>query len=115
MLKRIPQRLGCDPVDLIPDDGMQRPYGSLRSNSKRSRVTCGRIRREFLAERSDGGLEVIWLLCRAAQSLHSLPPLGNRISRLTDRDAEDFFGLGRPRQKKIPNCLELQQQALEAL
>ena len=88
---------------------------SLRANSKGSRMTRGRIYREFLTERSDGGLEVVWLLCRAAQSLHGLPPLGNRIRRLIDRDTEDFLGLDRPRQEQIPNRLELQQQALEAL
>jgi len=29
MLKGIPHRLTCNPIDLIPDDRIQWPYGSL--------------------------------------------------------------------------------------
>ncbi len=104
MLVGIPQRLARNPVNLISYDRMQRPYGSL--HSKRSCMICGPLRSKVVAERFDGGDQIVGLLCRCAQTLHGLPSLGDRASRLLDRTRKDFLGLRRSSRQQIRDCLE---------
>ncbi len=84
MLKGIAQRLLGNPVDLMPDDWMQRPCGSHHVNPKRDPMTCAGIRGEHFTERFDGGCQVLAPPDWRAQSLHGLPPLGNRFLCLID-------------------------------
>src|SRR5271166_1255227 len=93
---------------------MQIPRLTLNGYTEcRSIVVC--VRCQFFPQSAYGGAEIVAFEYGVTQSLHRIPPLGDRIGSLFDRGSQPLFRFHWPVWQQLENSLESQQQTLEAL
>ena len=104
----VAQRLCGDPIDIVSQNGMERPLRPVnRDPDDGFRVAANKIRvGELLAECRQRDGEILGVNGRGAQILYSVTSFRQRLGRLIDRGLEPPLGLGGPVREHVVHRLK---------
>src|ERR1700677_3304020 len=111
----IAQGLAGNPVDFVPQNWMEVSRRAFYCHTEKGGIRDRSIGREFFSESAYGHGKVVGLDRGGAQSLNSIPALGDRLGRLIDSALESLFSFGRALQEQVSSSLKEENHSMKAL